>query len=211
MKYRGFSITYADIPVTVQRMDPVTYAVLETKTGQDIEFGFDYQESGNKYLMKISGSYGRYVLGYKTGSYDNPWGNLLAYDPLWWIYDPSAPVVNPIENILTEREDWLVFIPSSPFGATGQLISRINLYAKGLSIRLYDANLNLLKEGTSAAVGVVGNDALMIPDEALDTTGILSPGSQYLLQIYRSVGANDPADGSVPVLPQVPYSVEAIY
>jgi hypothetical protein len=51
----------------------------------------------------------------------------------------------------------------------------------------------------------------MIPDETLDTTGILSPGSQYLLQIYRSVGADDPVDGSVPVLPQVPYSVEAVF
>ncbi len=211
VKYQNLLHRNADVPVTIQRIDPVTYAVLETKTGQDIEFTFDYQESGNKYLMRISGSYGRYVLGYQTGSYDNPWGNLLAYDPLWWIYDPSAPVVNPIENILTEREDWLVFISGSPLGAAGQPISRINLYAKGLSIRLYDANLNLLKEGAPAAVGSIGNDVPMIPDESLDTTGILSPGSQYLLQIYRSVGADDPVDGSVPVLPQMPYSVEAVF
>lgn len=211
VKYQTFSIDNADVPVTIQRLDPVTYAVLETKTGQAIKFTFDYQESGNKYLMKISGSYGRYVLGYKTGSYDNPWGNILAFDPLWWIYDPSAPVVNPIKNILTEREDWLVFIPGSPFGAAGQLISRINLYAKGLSIRLYDENLNLIKEGLPAVGASIGMDVPMIPDETLDTTGILSSGSQYLLQLYRSVGADDPADGSVLVLPQMPYSVEAVF
>ena len=209
--YQKLSILNADVPVTAEFLDPITYQVLETKTGTELDYAFGQQDFGKRYLLKLTGSYGRYVLESHAKAYDHPWEGILAYDPLWWIYDPSAPVVNPIENILTEREDWLVVTPGSPLGAVGLLISRINLYAKGLSVRLYDENLNLLKEGAPAVGGSIGNDVPMIPDETLDTTGILSPGSQYLLQIYRSVGADDPVDGSVPVLPQVPYSVEAVF
>jgi hypothetical protein len=203
---RNLRIENADLPVTAALLDPVTLQVVQAQTGTSIEYVFQPEDSARTYLLRITGPYTRYLMECQTRRPDNPWGSLLAYDPLWWIYDPSAPVVNPYENILTQKEDWIVFTPGSAVGAGGPLIRQINLLAEGLGMRLYDDTLALVREGIALdETGAYTGDG-----ERIDTDDLV-PGRPYLLQVYRSAGAEEPADGSMPVLPQMPYSVQAVY
>jgi hypothetical protein len=114
---RNLRVVNTDVPVTAALLDPVTTQLIYTNTGTSVEYSFGQQDSGKKYLLRITGPYTRYVLECQSEMPDNPWEGMLAYDPFWWIYDPSAPVVNPYENVLTLKEDWIVFTRGSAVGA----------------------------------------------------------------------------------------------
>jgi hypothetical protein len=213
MHYQELGIYNADFPVTVEMFDPSTLDLIGSSTGTEVVFSFQNADVGKYYLIRISGQKTRYVFGYNNKRTDNPWGHILAYDPFWWIRNPGDPYSNPFENILIEREGWIVVTPAPFVGANGIFIDQVNLYAKGLGIRLYDYDENkliLIREGVAGPGFIPGTNDVRTPDETLDTRD-LEMGRAYLLQIYRSVGAEDPIDGSVPVLPQMPYVIEAVF
>jgi hypothetical protein len=204
-------ISDADFPLTVQLIDATTLASVGSSTGTEVVYSFQDADSGKQYFLRVSGPKSRYVLLSNLKRFDNPWGQILAYDAFWWIKELGDIYSDPLENVLAEKEDWIAFTPNPYAGAAGNLINKVNLYAKGLSIRLYDYDdkeLILIREGVSSRVFGLPTGTPQIADVALDTRG-LEMGKSYLLQIYRSAGAEDPIDGSTSVLPRMPYVVEA--
>ena len=211
MHNHNLRISDADFPLTVQLIDAATHASVASSTGTEVTYSFQDTDSGKQYILRVSGPKSRYVLSSNLKRFDNPWGQILAYDAYWWIKELGDIYSDPFENVLAEKEDWIAFTPNPYTGAAGYLINKVNLYAKGLSIRLYyydDKELILIREGVSSRVFGLPTGTPQIADVTLDTRG-LEMGKAYLLQIYRSAGAEDPIDGSTSVLPRMPYVVEA--
>lgn len=195
---REIHILDADTPVRADLLNADTQSVLDSQTGKEITFAFTHESVGVKYVVKVYSAYTRYVLDIRTTSLENPWEDTLLNDPFWWI-DPVGP---DIRVILREVEDWIAFV-APPRGA-----DYVDLFAQGLSVNLYDSNVELLQGGTALYGGnPAGAPGDMKIGERLDTSA-LTAGATYLLQVCRTPEPQDTnVTGVTPVQTNMPYTL----